>query len=120
MADEDEVVRVARSLARHPLEEWPRLTDTDRKAVHERLGELSEQRAGRVAAHRQRLVGGARRLARDVSEYRVTIADAEARLEVLALTHNPETPEVPVALIDYRHACEIVNEAFAAAWKEAK
>jgi hypothetical protein len=108
-----EAVYHAKALARRaePFDPWPRLTDAERDEVHRLLDDYSDERAGRVARHRQRLVSVAWHLGREVRAYRDTLADAEVRLDRLALILDEDEPLI--ALIPYRDAVVIVRNAFA-------
>jgi hypothetical protein len=91
----------------------PPLTDAERVRVHELLAALSEARAVRVAAHRERLEQVAHRLGRRVAAHEVTRRAAALRLDALAMACDPECP-VPLLLIPYRDALDLARAAFAA------
>jgi hypothetical protein len=104
-------VEAARIAALPPREPWPPLSDDERAEVHALLDKLSTEHVARIAEHRQRLMSSARRLGREVAAHRVTLADAEARLNRLALTLDQDEP--PIAGVPYREAVAIVRDAFA-------
>ena len=106
-----EIERVA---ALPQMPSCPRLTDTERETVHRLLAEFSEQRAARVEAHKQRLSSSAQYLGREVAAYRVTLTDAEQRLEALA-GQLDETAGVPIVLVPWLEARGLIRDAFAGA-----
>jgi hypothetical protein len=91
------------------------LTDDERDQVHDCIDELVAERLGRADVFRDRLARTAHHLGRQVGAHRVLLADAERRLESLALEHDPS---VPITLIDYSAASAITAEAFAAGMNE--
>jgi hypothetical protein len=80
--------------------------------VHELLDEYSRERVRRSDAHRARLARTAHRLGREVAEYRVTLANAEQRLDALA-GQLDETAGVPIVLVPWLEARGLIRDAFA-------
>ena len=76
------------------------------------MAKLGEERAARVEAHRHKLAGLARHLGAEVREHRLTVADAERRLDQLAAQLDPESP-VPIALVPWRDAHRLARDKFA-------
>jgi hypothetical protein len=103
-------------------EEWapnldlPPLTSAERAQVHARINQLAEERAARADAHRERIVRTARYLGREVVAHQATTADAERRLEALALTVDPESLTATL-MVPYREAVDIIGPAFAAGYQ---
>jgi hypothetical protein len=84
-----------------------RLTSEERDEVHERLEALSDERVARQRAHEQRIISVARHLGREVTAHRVTLQDAERRLDALASVHHDV-----VLLIPYYQAVAVARDAF--------
>jgi hypothetical protein len=95
----------------------PKLTDADRDVVHQRIDELAAERETRGDAHRERLRKTARWLGREVAAHRVLLADAERRLDALALTLDPDSV-VPILAVPYAEAVDITRAAFAAGFNQ--
>jgi hypothetical protein len=104
-----EVERISRSKLRAA-----RLTDGERARVEARMRELGEQRAARRAQHQAKLEREGHRLGRKVRAYRMTLTDADRRLD--GLVHALD-PEMPVALVPFREGAAIAAAAFAAAFE---
>jgi len=80
--------------------------------VHARIDELAAEHEARVDEHVQRLERVARILGERVGRGDATVADATRRLEVPVETLDPDIA-VPVALVPYAIAQEIIGAAFA-------
>ena len=106
--DDPELTYHLAALERWAVEAWRRLSTQERDEVHERLEELSNERATRWRAHEQRVISAARHLGREVAAHRVTIQDAERRLEALASVRDDV-----VLLIPYDQAVAVARDAFA-------
>jgi len=111
------IAGLARRAEQYEPKPWPRLTDGERDDVHWLLDKFSDERATRAAAHCQRLVSRARHLGREVRAHRVTVDDAERRLDVLAGTTEDESG-TPIAVVLYGEAIAIARHAFAEGFGE--
>jgi hypothetical protein len=77
------IAELERRAERYEPQPWPRLTDDERADVHVYMEKLAAERTAHAAAQEQRLISTGRHLAREVLAYRMTLADAERRLEAL-------------------------------------
>jgi hypothetical protein len=89
----------------------PPLSDKERDFVHRRLDGLTTERVQRRDAHRERLRRTGHYLGREVAGHRVTLQDAEQRLERLARTPDPDDL-TPTYLISYREGIQLARAAF--------
>jgi hypothetical protein len=106
--DDPELAYHIAKLERRAIEPWPRLSDDEQDWVHRRLEELSAKRAARQRAHEQRIISGARHLGREVAAHRVTLQDAERRLDALVSVRDDVA-----MLIPYFRAVAVARDAFA-------
>jgi hypothetical protein len=114
--EEDRVHLVA--IDRWSCPPLPTLSDGERDWVHDRIDELQRDRQARSEAHRERLTKTATFLGREVGGHRVLLADAQRRLDAIALTMDPETG-TPQLLVPYAEAVEIIEAAFSSSFRAA-
>jgi hypothetical protein len=117
LCSDEELLRHLAALDRWHIEAWPRLTGEQRVAFDSVFDRLVEARATRRRAHEQRLVSTARRLGRAVRRHEVTVADADAQLDRLALTLDSDSPRV--AIVPYRQGVALLRDAFAEGCRHA-
>ena len=92
------------------------LSDEDREWVHDRIDALAAERQARSDAHRERIRRTAGWLGREVAAHRVTLADAERRIECLLTAFDPAT-EVSVVMVPCGEAKQIAEQAFASTFR---
>jgi hypothetical protein len=92
------------------------LTDDEREWVHDRMIALEAERQARGDAHRERIRTTAAWLGREVSAHKVTLADADRRIDRLLIALDPETA-VPILMLPFREAKQIATDAFASTFK---
>jgi len=114
--DDDELEALRHAACWEPHLDLPLLTDAERDVVHQRIDGLAAERETRSDAHRDRLRSTAGWLGREVASHRVLLADAQDRLERLARTADADSL-VPMFLVPYREAIDLIVAAFAAQWK---
>ena len=92
------------------------LADGDREWVHDRIHALAGERQARGDVRRERIRSTASWLGREVSAHKVTLADADARVDRLLIAFDPETA-VPVLMVPFREAKQIAADAFTSTFK---
>ena len=99
-----------------PRVDAPPTTDDERAWLHDRITAFAAERQARSDAHRERIRTTAAWLGREVSAHKVTLADAEQRIDGLLEALDPETL-VPVLLVPFREAKQIAADAFTSTFK---
>jgi hypothetical protein len=94
----------------------PSLTDAERNQVHARIDDLCSERLARIEIHRERIERTARWLGREVAAYRLTLTDADARLDRVVSVMDSES-EFPHFLVPIREGLELARTAFQAAFE---
>jgi hypothetical protein len=92
------------------------LTDDEREWVHDRIAALAAERAARSDSHRERIRSTAAWLGHQVRKHKVTLADAQARLDPLLMTFDPESA-VPIVMVPFAEAKQIAADAFTSTFK---
>jgi hypothetical protein len=96
--------------------DMPPTTAEEREWVHGRIIALAAERQARSDAHRGRIRSTAAWLGREVSAHKVTLADADARIDRLLGAFDPET-DVPILLVPFQEAKQIAADAFEGTFK---
>jgi hypothetical protein len=96
--------------------DMPPTTAEEREWVQGRIIALAAKRQARSDAHRGRIRSTAAWLGREVSAHKVTLADADTRIDRLLGAFDPET-DIPILLVPFREAKQIATDAFEATFK---
>jgi hypothetical protein len=91
-------------------------TAEEREWVHGRIIALTAEREARGDAHRERIRTTAAWLGDQVRTHKVTLADADRRIDCLLEVLDPET-DVPILLVPFGEAKQIAADAFKATFK---
>jgi hypothetical protein len=94
----------------------PKLSDAEREQVHVYLDELTTEHLARRDVHRDRLRRAGHHLGREVAAHKVTIDEANRRIDQLAERVDTESL-VPMPLVPYPEAVDIAGKAFAAGFE---
>jgi hypothetical protein len=95
-----------------PRVDVPPTTDEERAWVGERVIALAAERQARSDAHRKRILTTAAWLGSEVAAHKVTLADAQARIDRLLEALDPDTAAVRVLLVPFREARQLATDAF--------
>jgi hypothetical protein len=93
-----------------------KLSAADREWVHDRIVALTAGRQSRGDTHRERIRSTASWLGHQVRAHKVTLADADARIDRLLVALDPET-NIPVLLVPFKEAKELATDSFEATFK---
>jgi hypothetical protein len=87
------------------------LADDDREWVHDRIHALAAAREVRADVHRERIRSTASWLGHQVHHHKVTLADADARIDRMLKAFDPES-SVAILLVPFKEARQIASDAF--------
>jgi len=107
-----DVLAHLQALARWHFPYLPKLSDEDVDRVHVLIDGCVDAHLRAVEDHRRRLRDVAAQLAAEVQVHRLTITEAEARLDSLANRVDAHFP-IPRALVQWDAARGLIREAFA-------
>ena len=107
-----EVLVHLRALDRWHFPYCPKLTDDELDRAHALIDEYVDGHVRGAEDHRRRLREAAGRLAALVRDHQLTIADAEARLDLLAKKVDVDFP-IPRPLVPWADARNLIREVVA-------
>jgi hypothetical protein len=99
-----------------PRVDVPPTTAEEREWVHDRIHALAAAREARADVHRERIRSTASWLGHQVHHHKVTLADADARIDRMLKAFDPES-SVAILLVPFKEAKRIAADAFASTFE---